>query len=87
MEIIMFILAIQVFYVLPAVLAYHIIRHDFKTRFKSLKPSVVDLFFVVIPYFNIMTVLITVAEYLAKYIKSKTKERAGKTLIQRFFRL
>lgn len=87
MGIIILILAILVFYVVPGVLAYLIVQHDFKTRFKSIKPGMVDLFFVVAPYFNIMTVLITMVEYLAKYIKSKTKERTGKTLVQRFFRL
>lgn len=76
-----------IFYLLPAILAYFIIRRDFQTKYKIIKPTFSDFLFVVVPYLNVAVVLGTMVSYVIARLNSTLSEKNGKNFFQRFFRL
>ena len=79
MEQVILVSGIVVFYVLPALAAWHLTRRLYQEVWTDSKPGVEELILVLLPLGNIITCL----EIASKI----SRETNNKTLVERFFRL
>lgn len=82
-----FIIIIFILYVIPAIITYLGIRHQYMTEWTNIKPNALDFIMVITPMVNIGVALISIADLLFYVI-----ERAGGKLtkgkfIDKFFRI